>query len=77
MLKQGKVEMVRGQHYDLVLNGMEVGGGSVRVHDAELQKYIMEKVLEVSLPPAGHVYLFQMTGDGGLTLCFCATAGRG
>ena len=46
-LKNGKVELVRGQHYDLVLNGMEVGGGSVRIHDAKLQEYIFEKVLEL------------------------------
>ena len=41
---------VRGQHYDLVLNGQEIGGGSVRVHDAALQEYIMKEVLKVYLP---------------------------
>ena len=39
---------VRGQHYDLVLNGQEIGGGSVRVHDAALQEYIMKEVLKVN-----------------------------
>ena len=39
---------VRGQHYDLVLNGVEIGGGSVRVHDATMQEYIFSKVLQVS-----------------------------
>ena len=48
-LKAGRVEGVRGQHYDLVLNGQEVGGGSVRVHDAGLQECIMREVLQVSL----------------------------
>lgn len=38
---------VRGQHYDLVLNGQEIGGGSVRVHDAALQEYIMKEILKV------------------------------
>ncbi len=38
---------VRGQHYDLVLNGMEIGGGSVRVHDAAMQEHIFGKILEV------------------------------
>ncbi|KOS21513.1 Aspartate--tRNA ligase [Escovopsis weberi] len=31
--------------YDLVLNGVEVGGGSVRNHIAEIQMYIMKGVL--------------------------------
>ena len=39
---------VRGQHYDLVLNGVEIGGGSVRVHDAMMQDYIFSEVLRVS-----------------------------
>jgi aspartyl-tRNA synthetase len=38
---------VRGQHYDLVLNGVEIGGGSVRVHDAAMQEYIFSQVLQV------------------------------
>lgn len=43
---------VRGQHYDLVLNGVEIGGGSVRIHDAAMQEYVFKKVLEVCHP--GH-----------------------
>eukprot|EP01135_Chromosphaera_perkinsii_P000292 Nk52_evm61s62 gene=Nk52_evmTU61s62 len=39
-------EKVRGQHYDIVLNGMEIGGGSIRVHDAEMQRVILEKLLK-------------------------------
>lgn len=38
---------MRGQHYDLVLNGVEVGGGSVRVHDAAMQEYIFSNILQV------------------------------
>lgn len=46
-LEAGDVERVRGQHYDLVLNGAEVGGGSVRIHDAALQRYVMREVLKL------------------------------
>jgi aspartyl-tRNA synthetase len=38
---------VKGQHYDLVVNGVELGGGSVRIHDADLQHYVLKKILEV------------------------------
>lgn len=38
---------VRGQHYDLVLNGIEIGGGSVRVHDADMQDHIFTNILQV------------------------------
>lgn len=39
---------VRGEHYDLVMNGVEVGGGSRRIHDSELQKYIFESILNIN-----------------------------
>ena len=38
---------VRGQHYDLVLNGIELGGGSIRIHSTELQRFIFEKILNI------------------------------
>jgi aspartyl-tRNA synthetase len=38
---------VRAKAYDLVLNGYEIGGGSIRIHDTELQKRIF-KILGLS-----------------------------
>ncbi len=38
---------VRGQHYDVVLNGMELGGGSIRIHNPAMQKKIFEDVLKI------------------------------
>jgi aspartyl-tRNA synthetase len=40
---------VRGQHYDIVVNGTELGGGSIRIHQPELQKTVFEQVLQI--PP--------------------------
>jgi aspartyl-tRNA synthetase len=39
---------VRGQHYDIVVNGTELGGGSIRIHQPELQKTVFEEVLQIS-----------------------------
>ncbi|MGE5689379.1 MAG: aspartate--tRNA ligase [Pseudomonadota bacterium] len=33
-------EGVRGQHYDLVWNGWELGSGSIRIHDAAVQERV-------------------------------------
>ncbi len=40
---------VRGQHYDIVVNGVELGGGSIRIHQPEVQKIVFEQVLQI--PP--------------------------
>jgi aspartyl-tRNA synthetase len=33
-------EKVRGKHYDIVCNGYEIGGGSIRIYQSELQRKI-------------------------------------
>ena len=38
---------VRGQHYDIVVNGVELGGGSIRIHQPSVQKTIFEEVLKI------------------------------
>jgi len=35
---------VRGLQHDMVLNGFEVGGGSVRIHDAKIQEKVFELI---------------------------------
>jgi len=47
----GDYGRVRGQHYDIVLNGVEIGGGSVRIHDPEMQEHVFQNVLQVSTTP--------------------------
>lgn len=38
---------VRGQHYDIVLNGVELGGGSIRIHHPKLQRKVFEQFLKI------------------------------
>jgi aspartyl-tRNA synthetase len=38
---------VRGQHYDIVVNGVELGGGSIRIHQPDVQKTVFEDVLQI------------------------------
>ncbi len=42
LLEEGKFDQIRARSYDLVLNGTELGSGSIRIHRRELQRKIFE-----------------------------------
>ncbi|XP_021935407.1 aspartate--tRNA ligase, mitochondrial isoform X3 [Zootermopsis nevadensis] len=46
---------VRSLHYDLVLNGCEVGGGSVRIHDPVLQLQVLKDILQIDPSSLQHL----------------------
>lgn len=46
---------VRGLHYDLVLNGAEIGGGSIRISDSNLQKHILNNMLKLDTTTLQHL----------------------
>lgn len=39
---------VRGQHYDVVINGYEIGGGSIRIHKKNEQLRVLKDILKLS-----------------------------
>ncbi|TPP64279.1 putative Aspartyl-tRNA synthetase [Fasciola gigantica] len=62
---------VIGQHYDLVCNGQEVGGGSIRIHDAQLQEYVLQDILRENTEEMEHFLLALRSGappHGGIAL---------
>jgi len=44
LFESGELQKVRARSYDLVLNGNEIGSGSVRIHQKDLQQKIFETI---------------------------------
>lgn len=57
---------VRGQHYDIVLNGVELGGGSIRIHQPEVQRKLFEDILKIpkDIAESRFGYLIKALGFG-------------
>lgn len=56
---------VIADHYDLVINGVELGGGSRRIHDPNLQTYVLKDVLKMGAEKLAHFdHLIEVLGSG-------------
>ncbi|XP_037957941.1 aspartate--tRNA ligase, mitochondrial isoform X2 [Teleopsis dalmanni] len=65
------LENIRSLAYDLVLNGQEVGGGSIRIHDVEMQQFVLERVLKIPHEHLSHLLSALESGcppHGGIAL---------
>ena len=68
-------QSVRGQHYDLVLNGVELGGGSIRIHQPDVQQKLFTELLKIPADIAEsrfgymiHAFRYGAPPHGGIAL---------
>lgn len=69
LLKSDPLKL-KAQAYDLVLNGNEIGGGSIRIHDAKVQEDIL-KMLDIDTGFMQHMLDMLKSGcppHGGIAL---------
>ena len=59
----GEPEAVRARGYDLVLNGTELGGGSMRIHHPQVQQQVFE-ILGIGPEEAEEKFGFLLRGLG-------------
>nr|CRZ23185.1 Bm15491 [Brugia malayi] len=55
LYEPNKLLSITGQHYDLVLNGVELGGGSIRIHNADVQRHVLSTIYGESLEEMEHM----------------------
>lgn len=73
-LAKGELEGLRGQAYDVVLNGHELGGGSIRIHEEALQSAMFSALginPEQAKSEFGHIldaFRFGAPPHGGIAL---------
>lgn len=67
-------DQCRSLAYDVVLNGQEIGGGSIRIHNAKFQKRILDDILQLETKHLSHLIAALESGcppHGGIALGKC------
>ncbi|XP_055376376.1 aspartate--tRNA ligase, mitochondrial isoform X2 [Condylostylus longicornis] len=71
LYKPEEYHLIKSQAYDLVLNGQEIGGGSIRIHNKDIQKLVLETILNIEHTHLNHLLSALESGcppHGGIAL---------